>query len=254
MRLKLFAATFVSALVTVWASQVSAETRLRLLSSFDNLNPSVLSADAFIASVAARSGGEYRISRTGPEAVPVGEQLEPTSSGVFDLLFTNGAFHAGRTGVGMVIDSLKTDLELRYSSGLVEYLDNYYQKAHGVKLIALSSGSAYQFLLRDPVAADGGLKGRKIRSLPQYGKLIEALGGVPVTLAPTQMYSSLEKGVIDGVGFPQTAATQYKLQEVIKYIAEPTFGATHIMILMNLRKWNALPPDVQKMFLEEGRT
>lgn len=231
----------------------AAETKLRLLSGFDSANPSTLTADAFAAAIAARTGGEYTIARSGPEVVPTLEQLEPASKGVFNLLFTTGGYHGNRTGVGLVVDTLKVDLDLRYSSGLFDWLDRYYQKNHNLKLVSLSSGSPYQFLLREPVGADGGLKGRKIRGIPNYAGLIGALGAAMVSLPPTQIYSSLEKGVIDGAAFPQTAATQYKLQEVIKYMAEPTFGSTHIMIFVNLDTWKTFPADVQKVFMEEGR-
>ena len=63
----------------------------------------------FMAAVAAATDGAVTVALTGPDAVPPLEQLEPVQAGVFDLLFTHPAYHAGTTSLGLAIDAVGTD-------------------------------------------------------------------------------------------------------------------------------------------------
>ena len=57
----------------------------------------------------------------------------------------------------------------------------------------------------------------KIRGLPFNLNLIKALGGSPIIVAPPELYSALEKGVVDGYGWPQIGHIERKFHEIVKY-------------------------------------
>ena len=80
------------------ASHAQAQT-LRLLSSWaENDRPSYINGVIFQKHVKEVSDGKLTISINGPEAVPPFEQLQPVSAGVFDILYTHGAYHVGSRG------------------------------------------------------------------------------------------------------------------------------------------------------------
>ncbi len=68
--------------------------------------------------VAEITGGKVNIKPSGPEVVPTGKQLQPVSSGVFDLIYTHGLYHTGTTGVGAAVDAVDGDIEKRRTSGV----------------------------------------------------------------------------------------------------------------------------------------
>src|SRR5436190_767043 len=94
--------------------------------------------------------------------------------------------------------------------------------------------TASQIILRQPVGPSGDLQGRKIRGTVTYAGVFNLLGASPVVLAPADIYTSLEKGVVDGAGWPVLGVLDYRWYEVAKYIVRPTFGMLTYPIFMNM--------------------
>ncbi len=211
------------------------------------------SADAIMAAIKKVSGGEIEAKIFGPSVVPAFQQLQPVSTGAFDLHYTSPAYHAGQTVVGMMIDGVAREQDKRRGSGLWEMVDKHYSTKHNLKVLGLAGSTSYQFVLKAPIAADGGLKGLKIRTTPAYDPLVAHLGGISVQMPPSQMYTSLQKGLVDGVAFPVHSIVSLKLNEVAKYLVRPTFGTSTNLLVMNLSRYNKLSPKHQKAMLEVGK-
>jgi TRAP-type C4-dicarboxylate transport system substrate-binding protein len=224
----------------------------RMLSSWDGnyaYNPYLV--DPFVEGVREATEGRVNITVSGPETVPPFEQLEPVGAGVFDFLFTHGAYHFGTSPIATVADALRADLKTAREAGVFEAIDKHYQKFN-LKLVMLpiTPDGAYHIILREPVGESGGLEGRKIRGSLTYKGVIEMLGGVLTVLPPSEIYTGLEKGVIDGAAWPIIGALDYNWYEVAPYLLRPGFGVNYEPIFMNLDKWNALSEADQKAILE----
>jgi TRAP-type C4-dicarboxylate transport system substrate-binding protein len=248
---------FVSAIViSVLAGfgPADAETTLRLLSGWTPNNPNVPLIEAvYIRNVEAASNGALKIRRSGPEVAPPTEQLQPVSAGIFDFLFTTPNYHQAQTGVGSILDALNGDLERRRQSGLVQWADDFYSKRYGLRIITLHPAPGNHFVLREPLGPDGTLKGLKIRSNAAFEGMVRQLDGIPVNMSPADAYSAMQKGVLDGITFPVFASSDYKLYEVGKYMTRPVFGLSNVMLMVNVKKLLALPPDLQRIVIEEGK-
>ena len=233
----------------------AAAAEYRMLTSWDKSNPAVpLLAEGFAKNVEAAGKGNIKFVLSGPETVPPFEQLQPVAAGAFQMLFTHGIYHYGQTGLSVGLDAVRGSFEERRGSGLFEALDKHYQKI-GIKVVAvaLSAKTGYAFALKTPVGADGDLKGKKVRGTPAYHPLIRMLGGAPVVLPIPEVYTALEKGVIDGAASPVVGLLGVRWHEVAKYLAQPSFGFTHQLLLMNLATWNRLSDADKKLLLDEGR-
>ncbi len=220
----------------------SAAADMKMVSGFPlNFTYTEQIAKPFIAKVNAATAGRVSIALSGPDAVPTFEQFQPVQAGVFQLLFTHPAYHSGTTAVGLAIDAIAVDPEKRRAAGVIDYIDAHYRK-HGLKLIAApATGSkGFRYFLRDPIAKSPGFEGRKIRGTVSYFPMIRALGGAPVNMAGGEIYTALQKGVIDGAAWGLTGAKDFKWYEVAKYYADPVFGQVGVMIFMNLQTWNGL--------------
>jgi TRAP-type C4-dicarboxylate transport system substrate-binding protein len=228
---------------------------LRFLSSWDKTNPAVGTvAEAFTKGVESATKGSVKFIISGPETVPPFEQLQPATTGVFQMLFTHGIYHYGTTGMAVGMDAVRGDLEARRKSGLFDVIDKHYQK-HGLKLVGLpiSATKGYHIVLRAPVSPAGNLQGRKIRGTPSYHNVIGMLGASPVVLPGGEVYSALEKGVVDGAAWPASGVLAMRWYEVAKYMLRPSFGLNHYLLLVNLNAWNRLTDAERNAMLAEGR-
>jgi TRAP-type C4-dicarboxylate transport system substrate-binding protein len=102
---------------------------------------------------------------------------------------------------------------------------------------------------KKPVRTLEELKGMKIRSTGMSTKIVLALGATPVAMPMGDAYDALSRGVTEGIVCPYEALYGWKLGEVIKSTTEdyPCAYFSAFFITMNKDKWNALPPDIQKI-------
>lgn len=232
-----------------------AEARdLRLLSSWDSSYPVVNHVlHPFLETLDEAVTTELGMTVMGPETVPPFEQFDPVSRGLFDLLFTNGAYHFNETSTGMALDGLSGDTEALRAAGIWDAVDAEYQ-ALGLKLIAvLYDLNGYHIMLKEPLGEDG-LQGRRVRGTPIYHPAIDVLGGSPVVLPGGEIYPALERGVIDGAAWPTIGAMSYRWFEVADYMMRPSFGQVGHLVLMNLETWSGLPDETRAEIETAART
>ncbi len=110
-------------------------------------------------------------------------------------------------------------------------------------LYSVGPGSLYS---KKKVTTLADLKGMRIRATGLTAKSIEALGAVPVAMPMNDAYESLAKGVVEGNIGPPEILKGWKQAEVTKYIVilPPVYNSIQYCV-MNLKKWNNLPKDVQ---------
>ncbi|MBB42376.1 MAG: C4-dicarboxylate ABC transporter substrate-binding protein [Rhodospirillaceae bacterium] len=244
-----------TSIFTIFCSSPLLATELKVLSSWNkNIWPTYVVLDTFVKNVEKIGGGKVKLKISGPEVVPAFQQLQPVKSGVFDILFTHGAYHAGAKGLAVSIDAMLPDPVGKRLSGVWDKLDKFYQEAHGLKLLAAAPASThgYHMFLKEPLSKSGDFQGRKIRGTQTYFGVIKLLGGQPVVLPGSQVYSALEKGVVDGAAWPSAGMLNMKHYEVAKHKIRPTFGTTHPPVFMNLKKYKSLTQANKSILLSAG--
>jgi TRAP-type C4-dicarboxylate transport system substrate-binding protein len=235
-----------------------AQSELRLLNSFDNRYPGTsIVVDKYADAVKQRSAGKLTIKTNGPEVVNAFEQFEPVAKGAFDMLFTVQPYHIGTTSVSMGLYALVADPEGWRKNGIYDFLDKEYQR-HGLKLLGIISSArpgvgAYQAVLKQEISKGGDLKGRKLRGNRLYQPMMENLGASVVTLQGGEVYSAMQKGVIEGVFWPVSGAVDFKWYEQAKFMMRPRFGYSYHFLLMNMARYNKLSPGEQQILGDEGR-
>jgi TRAP-type transport system periplasmic protein len=95
------------------------------------------------------------------------------------------------------------------------------------------------------------LSGLTIRTTPVYRAFFDRLGANLVQTAPGEVYTALERGSIDGYGWPVQGILDLGWDEQTKYRVDPGFYQVDVNILVNLDVWNSLN-DEQKGLLEEA--
>ncbi len=76
---------------------------------------------------------------------------------------------------------------------------------------------------------------------------MRSLGAAPVLMGQHEIYSAMERGVVDG--FVMNTAGFVKAQswhEVTNYMIKPAFYRGGLILLVNPESWNRLPDDLQE--------
>ena len=201
--------------------------------------------------VAKKYPGELKIQYLGgPEVVKPADQAETLQRGVIDMLFTAGAYY---TNVLPEIDALKltdyTPSEER-ANGAWAFLNDLHEKKLGVHYLArLGLNVQFHLFLKKPIKT-ADLKGLNIRVSPLYLQAIKGLGGNPIAMPPSDVYTALERNVVDGYCWPIVGLREYGLQKQTKYIVEPGFYRVPNPLLVNLKTWNKLPQKLKNLLDE----
>jgi TRAP-type C4-dicarboxylate transport system substrate-binding protein len=90
----------------------------------------------------------------------------------------------------------------------------------------------------------------KIRITPVYRDFFASLGANNVTMPPGEVYTALERNVVDGYGWPIGGIFDLNWQEKTKYRVDPGFYDAEVSIVMNLDAYKRLTP-AQKAFLDK---
>lgn len=185
----------------------------------------------------------------GPDVVPINEQFQPIQMGVFDLLFTTSVYHMGTTSMGIAIEATEADPVKRREAKLISYMDAHYAKL-GVKLLAVIPVANYNFITSKPIADSGpSFSGLKLRVPPIMAPIVKAFGASSVNIPPGELYTGMQKGVIDGFSFLAIGLKDFKIHEVSKYLIRPTFGYVSFSIFMNKARFDKLKSNQQKFII-----
>jgi TRAP-type C4-dicarboxylate transport system substrate-binding protein len=183
----------------------------------------------------------------GPEAIPPFEQIEAVKSGLVDLAFLPAAYYVPQLAVADAVKLSKISPWEERRTGAYDFLNQLHQqKVNAVYLGRFSNGIQFHIYLNKKIDKPD-FSGLKIRVTPVYKPFVEALGGVSVTTSPGEVYTALERGVVDGYGWPSIKISDFGWHEVTKYVVDPGFYQVDVCILVNLDSWNRLPKDLQQL-------
>ncbi|MBN1102218.1 MAG: TRAP transporter substrate-binding protein DctP [Deltaproteobacteria bacterium] len=178
----------------------------------------------------------------GPEVVPPFEALKYINRGTVDLYLGTPGFFAGTVPVGLASYNIFAPSNVLRGTDFFQLMDRVHRE-RGVTILGdLGRGSSLGCFLKKPLAK-ADFSGLKLRTTPHLNPLVQALGGSPVVTAPGEVYTALERGVVDGFLYPQgTGIIETKWYEVVGYVLDPMVPYTGSLFLMgNHKSWDSLP-------------
>ncbi len=196
--------------------------------------------------------GELNIKYLGgPEVIPTFEQVEALRKGVVQIVFTWASYYKALLPECDAYPLSKiTATEERKPGGFYEFMVERH-KSIGIVYIGRDHYGSYFLWLTKPVTTPKDLVGMKLRTAALYDRFMRKLGAVPVTIATPDVYTSLERGMVDGAGYPLLGPRETGWTEKLKYIIDhPFYGSSNGLILMNLDTWNKLPKPLQTKLID----
>lgn len=247
-RRTLFAAGLALAFASLTAQ--AAETTLRAVSSFGMDTFWGERFQKFVDKVNSEGKGILQIRVIGgPEAVPPFEVGNALRTGVVDLANHTGVFHANLVpeALAMVVTD-RTMGELRENGGY-ELLDQIHRdKANMVWLGRVTDGLPYHSYTNKPLV-DNGFKGFRMRAVPMTRGFYQALGASPMQIAPGEVYTALDRSMVDGYSWPIVGVFDLGWQEKTAYRVDPGVYNVEVSLFMNQNSWKKLT-DEQRSYLE----
>jgi TRAP-type C4-dicarboxylate transport system substrate-binding protein len=117
----------------------------------------------------------------------------------------------------------------------------------GVRILALHASNANPIHLREKYeVGPDDLDGLRLRFPSGTVKdMMDRLGAVPVGMPPTELYQSLERGVIDGAAIGWDTLHSRRLAEVTTQSIDAELYSITFWFAMNQRSYDRLPDDVK---------
>lgn len=254
MRFPLFAVLAGSMLATVASAQTASaqEVTLRAVTSFAEGTQFSKNFERFIQKVNADGKGRVQINYIGgPRAMPPFEVGNAVRTKVIDIANVTGAFYTNLMPEADALKLISKPADQQRKDGTFEFIEQLHNQKLNAHYLARQFHNVPFHIYMNKKIDKLDFTGLKIRVTPVYKDVVEALGGTTVTTAPGEVYTALERGVVDGYGWPITGVFDLGWEKVTKFRLEPPFYSVEVGVLVNLDVWKGLT-DAQKKVLNDA--
>jgi TRAP-type C4-dicarboxylate transport system substrate-binding protein len=244
-------AAALAAAVTLSSAAGAQEATLRLVSAFAENSTYALRLQEWAKEVNAKGKGVLQINFIGgPKAIPTFEVGNAVRTGVVDIAMSTGAYY---TNVMPEADFLKlTQMPIaeQRKNGVFEAINKVWNQKGNMQYLGRMVENQPFHLYTNKKIDKPDLTGQKIRITPVYREFFQALNASVVTTPPGEVFTALERGVVDGYGWPIGGIFDLNWHEKTKYRVDPGFYDAEVSLIMNLPAYRKLT-DAQRDFLEK---
>ncbi len=247
-RVPVIVAVLLGALPLCVPAARAQEVTLRALTSFSEGTFFSRNFERLIEKINGDGRGVLQIRYVGgPKAIPTMEAGNALRTGVVDIANIASAFYVNLVPEVDAQKLARVPTAEQRRNGAFAYFNRLHnEKMNAVYLARQHGNISFHLYLNKPVER-ADLTGLKIRVTPVYRDFFGALGATTVTTAPGEVYMALERGVVDGYGWPSVGIFDLAWHERTKYRVEPAFYVVDVAVLVNLDKWNGLNAQQQKL-------
>jgi TRAP-type transport system periplasmic protein len=241
-----------AALLALAASEAGAEeTTLRAVSAFAEGTQFARNFERFIKKVNADGKGVIRINYVGgPRAMPPFEVGNAVRTRVVDMANVTGAFYTNLMPEADAGKLIGKPMSEQRRNGTWDYINQLHNQKLNAWYLARQFHNVPFHIYLNRKIDKLDFTGLKIRVTPVYKDIVEALGGAAITTAPGEVYTALERGVVDGYGWPVTGVFDLGWEKVTKYRLEPAFYDVEVAVLVNLDSWKGLTEAQRKILAD----
>lgn len=242
---------------------MAADINMKFQSSDPAGNPNFTLKQEWAKRVEAMTGGRLKI-----EMMPVNsvvqhsETQDAVAAGILDGHITDTSYFAGKDpAFGLIANpvgawSSPSEMLRFINYGGGSELMNEILEPYGLHFIGATTPGLEAFISKVPLDGVADLKGLKMRA-PEgmVQEVFAAAGATPVNLPGSEVFTSLDKGVIDAADY--TVFSTNHAQGMHDIAMHPVYPGFHSMpmveVSMNKAKWNALPEDIKAILVVSVR-
>lgn len=209
--------------------------------------------EAWGAAVEEASGGELRVQNYPSQTLSKADDAyESAVNGVADIAITAQGYTAGRFPLSQIVElpGVATSapqgacvLQTLYDQGDIadEYADSHV-------LFLFTTGPGYIHTRGQDVQVPADLAGMRIRRpTAVVGDMLSAMSAQPVGMPAPDIYTSMQRGVIDGVSLPWEGMETFRLNELATHHTQVPFYTLIFVATMSQNTYDSLTPEQQQV-------
>src|SRR5213595_1853525 len=231
-----------AALAVAAGAAQAQEVSLRVVSAFPENQFYVKRTIDWIEKFNKEGKGVAQINFIGgPKAIPTFEVGKAVQTGVVDIGFSTGAFYTNVMPESDILKLSETSAADQRKNGGFDLINKIWAEKGNMRYLAkVVEFTPFHIYLNKKIDKPD-LTGLKIRITPVYREFFQAMNAQVMTTPPGEVYTALERGVIDGYGWPIHALFDLNWQEKTKFRVDPGFYNAEVGLVMNLDKYKGLP-------------
>jgi TRAP-type C4-dicarboxylate transport system substrate-binding protein len=242
--------SLIAVLATVtFATSVSAqEVTLRAVSSFAEKTLFSRNFERFIGRVNETGKGVVKINYIGgPRAVPPFEVGNAVRTKVVDMANVTGAFYTNLMPEADAFKLISKPMSEQRKNGTWAFINQLHNQKLNAHYLARQYHNVPFHIYLTKKIDKPDFTGLKIRVTPVYRDIVQARGGTTVTTPPGEVYTALERGVVEGYGWPILGIFDLGWEKVTKFRLEPAFYSVEVNVLVNQDVWKGLNDKQRKV-------
>ena len=212
--------------------------------------------ERWVKEVQKRTKGKVSI-KTFPGSTLLGAKamFDGVVKGVADIGCLATAYQPGRFKLFQAMDLPMGFPNAAVASAVMWDLYEKYkpESFKDVKVITLFTCATAQILSKKEVKNLDDLKGLKLRAAGTGVKIMNALGAAAVGMPQSEVPEALQKGVVQGNVTSMDVLKDMKYAEYCPYVTIADLWVVPFAVVMNKKKWESLPKDVQKVIDDLGK-
>ena len=178
----------------------------------------------------------------GPKAIPTFEVGTSVKNGVVEMAMSTGAFYTNLMPEADFLKLTQITIAEQRKNGAFDYINKVWnQKANMAYLARMVDETPFHLYLTKKIDKPD-LTGLKLRITPVYRDFFASMGASLIQTPPGEVYTALERGVVDGYGWPIQGIFDLNWHERTKFRVDPGFYNAEVSIVMNLDTWKKLSP------------
>jgi len=221
-------------------------------------------AKLFVERVKKMSGGRIEMTNFDAEVLlGIGETFRGVGSGVADVAVTSSVYHRGIVPVGEYLWAVPffPFQHLEFYEYIYQYMGikDLWREAyapHGVMHLTYECSDEWGSMVSTrPISTYSDFQGMKVRAFGIWADWLVHNGASIVTIPGGEIYTAIQTKILDAAAFGAPDAwAGMKLHEVCDYYINPSVVPYDVCeIIMNLEKFNDMPPDLQEVMLSAAR-
>jgi len=194
------------------------------------------------------SGGQLNIDIVGAfDVIPTSEQIFAVGKGAIDISFNFGDDISQGCALGLGMSQTNMTPWEERESGIWDFYREVLAQETNTYWLGHHVAPQWWVLTSNvPFKNPGDMKGKKIRAGATHFAAVTALGAVPVKTSVGDIYTSMERGVVDAFIYPSSGWAQWGWADVTKYICGPRIlWGQNSAPLINLDVWKSLTKEQQ---------
>jgi TRAP-type transport system periplasmic protein len=186
----------------------------------------------------------------GPEAVPADGQAQAVKNGVLDIASIPPSYYKSVMveGDAQILSNMSI-AEQRKSGGYDLLSKIATERMNALYLTTYGVGVPFHLYLTKEmtVAKPDDLKGLRFRGQPNYNAVFKHYGIAGANIAAPEVYTALERGTVQGCGWPLWGINDFGWDKLTKIRIDPGFYNVIVNVVMNKAKYDALSADQRKV-------